>query len=217
MPVAGKGEYSIQRAEQLRALESTVCQEIVDLVGGGGPCSVRQMAGLMGRRPDSLYYHVRKLLRVGLLIRQGTRGSGRRTEAVFDVPGRPLRLAYDPANADNVRAVKRVVASMLRSALRDFGSGFRPELAVVEGEQRNLWAARLKGWVSESELAELNSLLARILEIFHADAELDHEEDRPPVGARDACPRRLHSMTWVLAPEEPVAMRRRKPASSPVS
>lgn len=212
-PPTGGAGYSIRRADQLGALESTVCQEIVDLVGGAGPCSVRQMADLMGRRPDSLYYHVRKLKGAGLLIDQGTRGSGRRAEAVFDVPGRPLRLVYDPEEPDNVDAVTRIVASMLRSALRDFGQGFRPEVAVVEGQQRNLWAARLKGWMGDSEIAELNSLLGRILEIFHGGAERG-DGDRPGRSPGKASGYRLHSLTWVLAPGDMVAVQRPKPEVS---
>jgi predicted transcriptional regulator len=194
---SGRGRW-IERVEQVRALESTVCQEIVDLVGAAGPCSVREMAGFMGRRPDSLYYHVRKLSAAGLLVDRGIRGSGRRAEAVYDVPGRPLRLAYAPSDPENVEAVGRVIASMLRSANRDFHGGFRPGLAVVEGDARNLWAARMKGWLSDDDVAELNALLNRILEVFHPReaADIAGRETRPADGGS----RRLHSLTWVLAP-----------------
>ena len=184
----------IERLEQIRALESTVCQEIVDLVGAAGPCSVREMAGFMGRRPDSLYYHVRKLSAAGLLVDCGIRGSGRRAEAVYDLPARPLRLAYAPSNPENVTAVSRVVASMLRSANRDFRAGFRPDLAVVEGDERNLWAARMKGWLSDEDLAELNTLLRRIIQVFQPKEDAEGES-RASMGAS-----RLHSLTWVLAP-----------------
>ena len=138
----------------------------------------------MGRRPDSLYYHVRKLSAAGLLVDRGIRGSGRRAEAVYDIPGRPLRLAYDPSDPENVRAVSRVVASMLRSANRDFRGGFRPDLAVVEGDGRNLWAARMKGWLSDDDLAELNTLLNRILEVFHPReaAKIAGREPHPDKG-----------------------------------
>lgn len=196
--VARGGGVSIERLEQVRVLESTVCQEIVDLVDAAGPCSVGEMAGYMGRRPDSLYYHVRKLNAAGLLLDRGVRGSGRRAETVYDVPGRPLRLAYDPSDPDNVRAVGRVVASMLRSANRDFGAGFRPELAVVEGEQRNLWAARMNGWLSEDDVAELNSLLNRILDLFQRSKGAEAAGQRPEPASRSS--RRLHSLSWVLAP-----------------
>ena len=193
---ASGGECRIERNDQLRALESTVCQEIVDLVDAAGPCSVREMAGLMGRRPDSLYYHVRKLGSVGLLIDRGVRGSGRRAEAIYDVPGRPLRLAYDPSDPVNVRAVSRIAAAMQRSADRDFLSGFRPGLAVVGGEGRNLWAARMKGWLGEDDLAELNALLERVLEVFYRRKG----ERAGGTGSFPGRSLRLHSLTWILAP-----------------
>ena len=206
----------IERVEQVRALESTVCQEIVDLVDAAGPCSVREMAGLMGRRPDSLYYHVRKLKATGLLLDRGIRGSGRRAEAVYDVPGRPLRLGYDPSDPDNVRAVSRVVASMLRSANRDFGAGFRPDIAIVDGAARNLWAARMKGWLSDDDLAELNGLLNRILQVFHRREGAGADAGDPNAAIGDS--RRLHSLTWVLAPIDVAVARERSEgrSSSPV-
>ncbi len=196
-------KYRVGHHEQVKVLESTVCQEIVDLVGAAGPSSVRQMAELMGRRPDSLYYHVHKLVAARLLIEQGIRGVGRHAEAVYDVPGRPLYLAYDPRDAANVSAIGRVVASMLRSTLRDFRSGFEPELAVVEGEDRNLWAARMKGWLGEDDVRELNRLLMEILELFHCHDVPGGEEgtDRRSRGPS----RSLHSFTWVLAPMNPDA------------
>ena len=195
MAMSGGG-CRIERQDQLRALESTVCQEIVDLVDAAGPCSVREMAGFMGRRPDSLYYHVRKLGAVGLLIDRGVRGSGRRAEAVYDVPGRPLRLVYAPSEPENVRAVSRIAAAMQRSADRDFRSGFRPGLAVVEGGGRNLWAARMKGWLGEDDLAELNALLERVLEVFYRRKG----EHAGGAGSRPGGSLRLHSLTWILAP-----------------
>ena len=202
MKPKSKRGHTIELIDQVRVLESTVCQEIVDLIEAAGPCSVREMARFMGRRPDSLYYHVHKLQDVGLLFDRGKRGSGRRAESVYDIPGRPLRLAYDPADPENVEAVGRVVASMLRSAQRDFRAGFRPEVAVVEGEKRNLWAARMKSWLSEAELAELNRLLGLILELFHrADDQAGNGPSTVPNSGSPGM-RRLHTLTWILAPAE---------------
>lgn len=199
-------EYRIEHHEQVKVLESTVCQEIVDLVDAAGPSSVREMAQLMGRRPDSLYYHVHKLVDARLLVERGVRGTGRNAEAVYDVPGRPLFLAYDPYDDENVDAVSRVVASMLRSTLRDFRSGFKPGLAIVEGEGRNLWAARMKSWLSDEDLVRLNRLLVEILELFHRGGAPEAEEEAPERGPGPS--RRLHSITWVLAPTEPEASSR---------
>ncbi|MEJ2370736.1 MAG: DHH family phosphoesterase, partial [Gemmatimonadales bacterium] len=61
--------------------------------------------------------------------------------------------------------MSRVVASMLRSANRDFLGGFRPNLSVVEGDARNLWSARMKGWLGDDDLAD-------------ADVPRAHPDDR---------------------------------------
>ena len=62
----------------------------------------------------------------------------------------------------NAAAVRRVVASMLRIARRDFDAGIALPGVVAHGPRRTLWAARSKGWVTAEELAELNALLARL-------------------------------------------------------
>lgn len=51
-----------------------------------------------------------------------------------------------------------------------------------------LWVARSKDWVGESELAEINALLTRLLGLLL----------RQPRSAQD----RLVSLSWVLAPIE---------------
>ena len=179
---------TIRDPQQIRALESPVRQEVVDTLEALGTASVREIAAELGRPPDALYYHVRALLESGLLVPAGSRGDGRRREALYALPmaGDALRLAYDPDDPTNVEAVTAVVGAMLRVAGRDFAAGFRPQVAVCEGPRRNLWAARMKGWLDGEELEEVQSLLER----------LRHLMDRP----RRSPDQRLHSLTFVIAP-----------------
>jgi len=97
-------------------------------------------------------------VRAGLLV-----GSG--SPEVYRTPrtSGPLRLDYyrDPA------AVRRVIASMLRIARRDFDAGFARAGVATRGRRRSLWAGRATGWVGARELAELNALIARIDELLH--------------------------------------------------
>src|SRR5689334_1813461 len=127
--------YTIRRREQIAALASPVRQEIVDMVQASGPLSVAELAGLLGRPADGLYYHVKALAKVGLLVERAGRGvrNGRgRTEAVFAVPGR-LRLAYRPKDPENVAGIKRAAAAMLRVTGRTFAEAFDAGLAVGAG------------------------------------------------------------------------------------
>jgi len=186
---------SIREPEQIRALRSPVRQEIVDTVQSLGACSVAEIARELGRPADGLYYHLAALLRVGLLEEAGSRRHRGCEEVLYAPrsPQRPMRLHYAPEDPENVEAVLGVVASMLRMTERDFAGAYRPG-AVTEGPKRNLWAARVKGWLSDEDLREVNRLLAEVAAIFARNKE----------PGRD----RLHAFTFVNVPLPAQAMRR---------
>lgn len=179
--------YSIRRPEQIRALRSPVRQEIVDTVQSLGTCSVADVARELGRHADGLYYHFRSLVRVDLLRPAGERrGEGRR-EALYSTrsPDHTMRLHYDPDDPENAAAVLGVIAGMLRMTERDFARAFGPE-AETEGPERNLWAGRVRAWLSDRDLVEVNRLLGELHAIFERSKAPDRD--------------RLHAFTFVIAP-----------------
>ena len=182
--------YDIVDVTAMRALTAPLRQEIVDTVSALGVCSVRQIAEALGCPADGLYYHVRALLEAGLLVSAGTRPTRRRDEALVSTPTRgTLHLRYQPDDEANAAAVGRIVASMLRVAERDFHRGFRPQLARVAGEDRNLHANRQKAWLRPAQRREVNRLLHRLQQIFASS--------RPHPEAE------LQSLTFVHAPIQP--------------
>jgi len=174
-------------------LVSPARQEIIDTVEAlGGEATVVELAAQLGRPADGLYYHLRPLVKAGLLVHGDDPEADR-----YRTPSRTaLSIDYDPANA---RAVKRVVASMLRIAKRDFDAAFAIPGVAVRGPRRALWAGRGKGWVSPAELAEINALLARITSILR----------KPRAKGRT----QLVSLCFVLAPIRPRSPRRSGGAS----
>ena len=169
------------------ALASPVRQEIVDTIEALGGATIAELAGHLGRPADGLYYHVRRLVRAGLLVGAGA-------PEVYRTPATrgPLRLDYHLDAA----AVRRVIAGMLRIARRDFDAGFAVPGVIASGPRRSLWAGRSKGWVGARDLAEINALIERIQRIL-----------RRPRRRGD----RLASWCFVLAPttERPARRRRR--------
>lgn len=160
-------------------------QEIVDTLAATGPSSIADLAVELAVPADTLYFHVRKLIKAGLVTECGTRQTEGRDAALYAVPS-ALQLGYDPENPANVHAVTRAAAAMLRLAGRDFATGFRVGEPVVQGSERNLWSGRQKLWLTDEELVELNAVLARLL---------DPGRFRRRPGARHLC-----SLTVVLAP-----------------
>jgi len=180
--------YVVTSLKQLLAIASPGREDIIDAVGLIGPCTVADLARVVGRTRHALYYHVRALRDCGLLVETHHSGEGKRRTARYDLPGRPLSVRYDLSTARARRAVIALGRTRLRSAARGFVRACRPDAATLEGPRRNLWVARWKGWLSDRELEEANRHLARLIELLRHDAG--------PARIR----RRPHEFTFAIAP-----------------
>ncbi len=154
---------AIRQPKQLRALASPVRQEIVDALETAGPCPIAELARHLGRAPDALYFHVRLLVRAGLVVEGERRQVGRHAFATYDVVARPMNIDRDAAARADVR---RVTGGILRLALRDAVRGLEHEDAAFTGPRRNHWVARAQGWLDEAGLAELNRRLDQVLQLL---------------------------------------------------
>lgn len=194
--MAQKKSSSIERAADIALLASPSRIEIVDtLEAMGSSVSVAELAARLGRPADGLYYHLRQLVRGGL-VEEEVATEGRRY-SIRTHPGDRLRLRYRPGATANAQAVAKVAASVLRVAERDFRRALSDPETVAEGPQRELWVARGKGWVRPDELAEINRLLTRLMELLQ----------QPRAGEKAE----LVSLSWVLAPLEAKSSRRDEP------
>ena len=183
----------VEDAAEIALLASPARIEIVDtLEAHGSAISVADLAQQLGRPADGLYYHLRQLADGGLIEEEiGTEGRLYRTRSRL---GDRLRLRYRPGATANAEAVGRVAASVLRVAGRDFAHALADPAAVVEGPQRELWAARGKGWVGPAELAEINRMLTRVMDLLQ--------------GPRSARRDKLVAVSWVLSPVQEKPSRR---------
>jgi hypothetical protein len=181
--VADDAIFWIKDVKQIRALESPRRQEIVDAVAAIGPCSILDLADHLGRAADSLYFHVKKLVQVGLLLEKEKRKAGRHVWAIYSLPSRQVRIVYRQAM---MGSIQRVVAGAMRLSLREFNQSVAQAGGQFTGPNRNIWGGRTKGWLSDSELREVNQLLERILHVMSRHG--------PASG------RRMHTLGWVLAP-----------------
>lgn len=148
-----------------------------------GPCSMSELGERLGRAPDSLYFHVRRLLRVGLIVETGRRQVGRHAFVIYDLVGRPLRIDRSKARPSDLQAV---VTGILRLAIRDYKRGLTDPAAVADGSARNHWGGRVRGWLDAGELARVNGLLEELSTLLR--------HGRPGPG------RQPIALAWVLAP-----------------
>ena len=175
---------AVENADEIELLASPTRIELIDTLETlGGDASVAELASQLGRPADGLYYHLRQLAAAGLIIEEAT-ADGKRYRPRSRAEG--LRLRYRPGATANAKAVGDVAASVLRIAGRDFKRALADPETRAEGPLRELWAARGKGWVGPTELAEINRLLTRLTTLLR----------RPRSATRD----RLIVLSWILAP-----------------
>ena len=160
-----QNNFIIRDKRQMRALAASTRQEIVDVLPRLGTVSVAELAAALGRPADSLYYHLRVLTRVGLVLSAGTRTVHGRLERLFCAVARDLSLSYKVGSDGNGNEVNPIVASMLRLGIRDFRRSFRAGKVSVSGPERELWALRKTGWLSRKQIAEVNQYISKLMEI----------------------------------------------------
>jgi DNA-binding transcriptional ArsR family regulator len=190
----------VEQAARIAALAAPVRIEIFSTLEAlGKPTTVAALAEQLGRPADGLYYHLRALVRAELIEEQGGTGDGRRYLATT-ARGKRLRLRYKPGATADAKAIGRIAASISRLAQRDFARALSRRDTVVEGQARELWTARLKGWFDPKSLAELNRLLQRLAEMF--------DRSQPtPAG-------KLIALQWTLTPIDARPARRAAPGKS---
>lgn len=174
----------IRGAHQIRRVTNPVRQEILDVLSRVAPLPIGEIAAILGRRPTSLYYHVRALVDAGLIIERGVRAKARTHERLYSA--RPMRVRYDLASRAGRDALNVLSASMHRVARRDFERGLTDPAARASGLARNLWTLRAVARLSQDELRRLNRLLEEILNLF-----VEHERRQEGSWV---------SLSWSLAP-----------------
>jgi DNA-binding transcriptional ArsR family regulator len=184
----------IDDPKRIRVLASPVRHEIVDTLSAlGGTATVARLAEHLGRHADGLYYHL-NLLKKAKLVDELPDENGERAFRLAGSGKAPLRLAYRVERGGNTSALETYSRGLLKVAQQDFLRALDQPDVVVSGKQRELWAARNKGWVSARDLEEVNGLLERLCTLTSQK--------------RDAGRDQLVSLAFVLAPLEQKQKRR---------
>ncbi len=179
-----KDNYIIRSKRQMRALAASTRQEILDVLPRMGTVSVAELASALARPADSLYYHLRILKGVGLVLSDGYRMLNGRREALFRAVAPEMSLCYELGKRGNGSEVNAIIASMLRLGMRDFSNSFKTGQPSVSGPDRELWALRKVGCLSQAQIADVNLHIERLMRVM---------VDTNPDG-------RLYALTVVLTP-----------------
>jgi DNA-binding transcriptional ArsR family regulator len=187
--------YIIRSKRQMRALAASTRQEILDVLPRMGTVSIAELAAALGRPADSLYYHLRILRSVGLVLSEGYRAINGRREALIRAVAPEMSLCYELGKKGNGSEVNAIIASMLRLGMRDFSSSFKAGQASVSGPERELWALRKVGSLSLAQISAVNRYIEHLMRVM---------ADTNPNG-------QLYALTVVLTPLYRKGTDRQKP------
>jgi DNA-binding transcriptional ArsR family regulator len=163
---AQRKTFVMREARQLAALGSPVRCQIVDFLTAHGPSSVRELAARMGRVPESLYYHVRALADVGLVVVDAKRKVNRRTETVYRLIAPRLVIDRKQRSPAYLEALAGTCAALLRLTERNYRAALKRGGLTLEGPGRGLLVRRGTGSLTQRQLGQLNRLLDRAVDLF---------------------------------------------------
>ncbi len=196
----------IQTEAQHRIAASPATLEVLEALQLGGAATVAELGPRLGRKANSLHYHIRKLLKTDLVVIVGTRRSGARTETIYDVVADRFVGPTAPADERLQKIINGAVSSLLRASDRDFTHATANCKALVdEGPHCNIFADRIKARLTSEQLLQVNEHVAALRQIFQSNYTDQQGQ--------------LHVMTMVLSPivqaeDQPDLQQKDKPCRS---
>lgn len=189
MPERKIEELLMVDASQLKCMTSPVRAEILSSLVALGDLSVRELGRQLGRDPNGLYYHIRLLMKAGLIVEVGKYEGEAREEMII---GRVAKRIQAPAEGSDIyyAYLKKTAQTYLRQSIREtnrfidstknnskhFELGdlqrrsFRlPPEKVVELKQRLLQVLKWAEKQSDPELGMRVSLIYTLVPLTDAD------------------------------------------------
>ncbi len=131
-----KNKHVVRDLDQLRALKSPIRQYIVTNMEFQQECSVSELAERLNCSQESLQFHIKKLLDVGLIKVSGKRYVNKRTEALYQLIARSLT----PDKKSKCQRYRSVLAEVYAACFRIAGReisrqlthGTDPEFSVAQ-------------------------------------------------------------------------------------
>ncbi len=163
-------EILVSKVAQMEALTSPVRHQIHLVMEMLGACSVNELAERMGRVPETLYYHVRRLEKVGILERVGSRVVSSREEAIYQLKGKRLRVDPSQSSPRFLKARAKGCGSLLRFAQRAFVRAIERKAKRPLLPKHGLRIQQATVRLSAANLSKLNERLDS-LQDFLADAD----------------------------------------------
>lgn len=157
---------SILTEAQRKALVSPARIEIVECILHLGPQPVARIGKLLGRAPDSLYYHLKRLVKVGILKESRNADAGQRGETTYEATARGFHSECDPGDPESVEIERAGLGALLRLTERTYSRALGDPQVRTHGKQRDVEARRTRVYLDAKGRAELNRRVDELFEFL---------------------------------------------------
>lgn len=203
---------TLERPDQLKALGHTLRLRVLEVLSASGPLTNRELADALGVDPGHLHFHVRTLLRAGLIeLAEGGKGREKPYRAVAERIYLSAELRAS-ALLGNAQAV--MIETVARGWTGFVGHGrFRSVKATAHVSVETLQQL-LRDFFEQVRLAEGEALAAGrqeeelLVSVFYHPPPLHAAEEQAPPGASPPEPSQASAKT-PIAPEQQATHSRR--------
>lgn len=152
--------HVIARTADWQVLMAPVRFEIVEAMRGIAPCSVGEIAQALDRPADTLYPHLRQLLRVGVVVEAGQRAGRTRPGKVYDLVADDFRPSFRGAGASaTARTIDRSVRGMASIVTRASRKAAAAGRFAYDDDFKNVISKVENAWLTPEELKTVQSRL----------------------------------------------------------
>ena len=178
--------FVIRDEVQLESLTSPIRLEMLERLVSAGPLAASEIAARMEKSPHTIYYHLRRLVSVGLVREVGTRRTSTRPQTLYDVIAE--RFESSATSPEAIQFEVEAMRALLRQADRDFTAVADLDPARLGTEYS--YSGRLRAHLSTSGRRTVLKHLRAIEAVFLSEREVS-----PGATAE------VHSLTVVFLPE----------------
>ena len=137
--------------------------ELLEAMRSLAPCSVRELALALDRPADSIYPHLRPLVRIGVVREVGERPGRTRPERVYDLAADDFRPMFKSTRRTvTAKVVDRSMRTMAGIVARTSRAAAAAGRIAWEPDDQNVVGKVEHAWLTPEEFAEVRARLRSI-------------------------------------------------------
>lgn len=163
-----KQQIALSDPEQLRTLGSAVGSEIISSLRALGPQPASQIARHLKRPAPGVTYHLKRMVRLGLVVETGPRG---KHGVLYEAAAKRFVVDYSKENREElIRASHESAIRLFRLSQEEYANA-----VATAGDKllSSLSFSRLKGSLADADRKRLWELLEQIGNLVGADSADD--------------------------------------------